>query len=101
MSCLARSVMARSVVGAISSKVRATRACCVVLAVTKNSTVLRESAKRSAGRSALTVFPMPVGVRVGGEMRRVEMPNVGERRIEVGDAEMEIDPGGWLLVEGA
>jgi len=46
-----------------------------------------------------TAFPMPVGLRVGDELRRIEMPDAGEQRVEIGDAEFEIDPGGWLLRE--
>ena len=42
-------------------------------------------------------FPMPVPVQVGDELRRVKMPPVGEQRVEIGDAEYEIDPEGWLL----
>ena len=44
-----------------------------------------------------TAFPMPVPVRVGDEIVRVEMPLVGEQRLELGDAEFELDPEGWLL----
>lgn len=48
-----------------------------------------------------TAFPMPVPVRVGDELVRVEMPLVGEQRLELGDAEFELDPEGWLLRQPA
>ena len=43
-------------------------------------------------------FPMPVEVRVGGRLTRVEMPN-GTGSVELGGAEWEIDPNSWLLLE--
>ena len=42
-------------------------------------------------------FPMPVPVRIDGEMRRVEMPERGEVEVQVGNAAFEVDPDDWLL----
>jgi len=42
-------------------------------------------------------FPMPVEVQVGEELVRVETDDDGVGRLEVGDAEVKIDPNGWLL----
>jgi len=41
-------------------------------------------------------FPMPVEVRVGDELVRVELPE-GEAELDVGKAEIEVDPHRWLL----
>jgi aminopeptidase N len=42
-------------------------------------------------------FPMPVEVRIGGAIKRVEMPN-GTTTITIpAGAKYEIDPNGWLL----
>ncbi len=42
-------------------------------------------------------FPMPVEVKVGGEMKRVEMKN-GKGSLTIpADAKDEIDPNGWIL----
>ncbi len=42
-------------------------------------------------------FPMPVEVKVGGEMKRVEMKN-GKGSLTIpADAKVEIDPNGWIL----
>jgi len=64
-----------------------------------------ETSRDQAGTLELTwvtpddlPFPMPVPVRVGDELRRVEMPG-GRGSLEVGDAEVEVDPDGWLLME--
>ncbi|MBK8979158.1 MAG: M1 family metallopeptidase [Planctomycetes bacterium] len=45
-------------------------------------------------------FPMPVPVRIGDAVRRIEMAD-GEARVEVGTAPWEIDPDGWLLMRSA
>ena len=43
-------------------------------------------------------FPMPVPVRIGEEIVRVEDgPEGGE--VEVGDRKWKVDPDGWLLVD--
>lgn len=42
-------------------------------------------------------FPMPVEVKIGGEMKKVEMKN-GKESISIPqDAKVEIDPNGWVL----
>ena len=59
---------------------------------------------RSDGRLRLTwhapnglPFPMPVEVRIDGELRRVELPG-GEAELEVGDSsDVVVDPNSWLL----
>ena len=43
-------------------------------------------------------FPLAVPVRVGEELRRVEVP-VGGVTFEVGEAEVAVDPDRWLLRE--
>lgn len=42
-------------------------------------------------------FPMPVEVQVGDELVRVETDDDGVGTLAVGDAEVAIDPNGWLL----
>jgi aminopeptidase N len=43
-------------------------------------------------------FPMPVPIRIGEEIVRVEVgPEGGE--VEIGDRKWEIDPDGWLLLD--
>ncbi len=41
-------------------------------------------------------FPMPVPVKLGAEIKRIEMKD-GSARIAVGDAPFELDPEGWLV----
>lgn len=41
-------------------------------------------------------FPMPVEIEVGGELRRVEMPD-GRAAVEVGDAKVRVDPNRRVL----
>ena len=41
-------------------------------------------------------FPMPVELEVGGELRRVEMPD-GRASVEVGDAKVRVDPNRRVL----
>jgi len=43
-------------------------------------------------------FPLAVPVRVGDELRRIEVPR-GGATLEVGDAEVAVDPDRWLLRE--
>lgn len=43
-------------------------------------------------------FPMPVEVRIGDELRRIEMPN-GKAELEVGDAKVKVDPARRVLKE--
>ena len=42
-------------------------------------------------------FPMPVEVKVGGEMKRVEMKDGKGSLMLPADVKMEIDPNGWVL----
>ena len=42
------------------------------------------------------IFPMPVEIEVGGELRRVEMPD-GRAAVEVGDAKVRVDPNRRVL----
>ncbi len=41
-------------------------------------------------------FPMPVEIEVGGELRRIEMPD-GRAAVEVGDAKVRVDPNRRVL----
>ncbi|MFO1054714.1 MAG: M1 family metallopeptidase [Planctomycetota bacterium] len=43
-------------------------------------------------------FPMPVEVRIGDQVRRVEMPD-GEAQVKVGSAKWQVDPDDWVLRE--
>ncbi len=42
-------------------------------------------------------FPMPVEVKIGGEMKRVEMKDGKGSLVIPADAKVEIDPNGWVL----
>lgn len=43
-------------------------------------------------------FPMPVPVQVGDELIRVDCPE-GKGSVEIGEAEFEVDPEGWLFAD--
>ena len=43
-------------------------------------------------------FPMPVELEIDGERRRVDVDTAGTRVPLQGDAEVEVDPDGWLLL---
>ena len=59
--------------------------------------------KREGGRLVLKwetpdelPFPMPVDVKIGDQIRRIEIPSEGVT-VEVGDLNFEIDPDHWVL----
>ena len=61
------------------------------LSVWSGEVLLRDLQLRTEALDAL-----PIPVKVGDEIRRVEMP-AGETTIELGGAEWTIDPEGWIL----
>lgn len=42
-------------------------------------------------------FPLPVEVKIGGEIKKIEMKNGRGSLLLPADAKFEIDPNGWLL----